>query len=41
MWGNREDVPDWAKNDKEGQKRAWDAIAKELEATQPGCVGRI
>ncbi|KXX78385.1 Dehydrogenase/reductase SDR family member 13 [Madurella mycetomatis] len=35
------DVPDWANDDKEAQKRAWDVIAAELEAVEPGCVSKM
>ena len=38
---HRNDVPSWAKDDSESQKRVWDIIAKELEAAEPGCLGKI
>ncbi|KAJ4307260.1 hypothetical protein N0V88_000642 [Collariella sp. IMI 366227] len=33
-------LPDWVK-DVEVQKHTWDAIAKELEVTAPGCVAKM
>jgi hypothetical protein len=36
-----DDVPGWVKDDLDSQKRAWDCIARELEAAEPGCVGRV
>ncbi|GAB1312801.1 Short-chain dehydrogenase [Madurella fahalii] len=35
------DVPSWANDDKESQKRAWDVIAAELETVEPGCVSKM
>lgn len=39
--GNSDLIPAWAKDDEEGQKVAWEAVAKELEATEPGCLKQI
>lgn len=39
--GNSDLIPAWAKDDEEGQKVAWEAVEKELEATEPGCLKQI
>jgi hypothetical protein len=38
---NRKDVPDWVKDDLAMQKNTWEAVAKELEKVEPGCVGKL
>ncbi|KAL2166821.1 hypothetical protein VTG60DRAFT_2097 [Thermothelomyces hinnuleus] len=35
------DVPDWVKNETGMQKHTWEVIAMELEAIEPGCVGKL
>ncbi|KAH6848152.1 hypothetical protein B0I37DRAFT_391763 [Chaetomium sp. MPI-CAGE-AT-0009] len=35
------DVPDWVKNELGEQKNAWEVVAKELEAIEPGCVSKM
>ncbi|AEO62029.1 hypothetical protein MYCTH_2131210 [Thermothelomyces thermophilus ATCC 42464] len=37
----RPDVPDRVKNETGMQKHTWEVIAMELEAIEPGCVGKF
>lgn len=39
-WDNSDKIPVWAR-DEEDQKTAWEAVAKELEAIEPGCLKKI
>lgn len=39
----RDILPDWITDDagKKSEKSAWDALARELEAIEPGCLAKI